>query len=278
MHDFIVRERQHEVLTEGVDHAKRQLALMMRAMHGLAANVPQRVVHPTHIPLHREAEPAGINGTRDASPSGRFFRDRHDAGELGMHHRVEVFEERDRVRVLATALIVRNPFAVRTRVVEVQHRRDRIDPQSVNVIVLAPEPSTRQQEVADLEATVVEDVGIPVRMKTATRIGVLVNRRAVEASQCVRVRREVRRHPIDQNADPGLMAPIDELHEVLRSPEATGRGEVARHLIAPRAVKGMLGDRHQLQVRVAQFVAVGDQRVSQLRIRQERATVGRATP
>ncbi len=49
--------------------------------------------------------------------------------------------------------------------------------------------------------------------------------------------------PIDQHSEAGLMAAVDEFHEITRSTEAAGRGEVRGDLIAPRSVKWMLGDR-----------------------------------
>ena len=52
--DFVVRERQGEVLAEGVNHAESQLALMMFAVDGFALEVAECVVHPAHVPLEAE--------------------------------------------------------------------------------------------------------------------------------------------------------------------------------------------------------------------------------
>ena len=81
------------------------------------------------------------------------------------------------------------------RVVEIQHRRDRIHAQPVDVVLLEPEQRVRQQEVADLVAAVVEDQRAPVLMLALPRIGVLVERGAVEPREAVRVLRKVSRAP-----------------------------------------------------------------------------------
>jgi len=47
-------------------------------------------------------------------------------------------------------------------------------------------------------------------MEALARIEILVERRAVEARQAVRVGREVRRHPVEQQADVRRMQRVDE--------------------------------------------------------------------
>ena len=82
-------------------------------------------------------------------------------------------------------------FAVLARVVEVEHRGDRIDAESVDVILVEPKDGGGQQKTADLVAAVVEDVTSPVGVKTLAVIGVLVDGRAVEACERPVVGREV---------------------------------------------------------------------------------------
>ena len=55
-------------------------------------------------------------------------------------------------------------------------------------------------------------------MVALARVGVLVQVRAVEEAQPVRVPGEVRRHPVEHHADAVLVQHIDEMHEVLRVP------------------------------------------------------------
>ncbi len=103
-------------------------------------------------------------------------------------------------------------------------------------------------------------------MLALARVGVLVQRGAVEAAQAVGVAGEVGRHPVDDHADAVLVAVVDEVHEILRRAVAAGGGVVADGLIAPAAGERMLADRQQLDVRVAHLQAVVDQLVGQFAI------------
>ena len=93
-------------------------------------------------------------------------------------------------------------------------------------------------------------------MVALARVGMLVEVRAVEEAQAVRVPREVRRHPVEDHADARLVQHVDEVHEVLRRAVARARREVAGALVAPGAVERVLHDRHQLDVREAHALHV----------------------
>ena len=110
-------------------------------------------------------------------------------------------------------------------------------------------------------------------MHSLPRVGVLVERRAVEMAQPVPVAREVGRHPVDHHADVGLVAVIDEVHEVFGRAVPAGRGEVAGRLVTPRAVERILAQRHELQVRVTHLVRVIDQLLGQLAIVEVAAAI-----
>ena len=152
-----------------------------------------------------------------------------------------------------TAEAVRNPLARLAPVVEVQHRGDRIHAQRVDVIHVEPEERAAGEEVAHLGAAVVENRAVPLGVESLARIGMLVEMRAVEVGEAVLVGRKMRRHPVQDHADPATVQVIDEIHEILRRAVARCRREVARDLVAPGAVERVLHDRHQLHVREAHF-------------------------
>ena len=64
-------------------------------------------------------------------------------------------------------------------------------------------------------------------------VGVFVEGGAIELGQTMPIGREVGRDPINDHSDPCLMEVIDQVHQILRGPESTGRSEVAGHLISP---------------------------------------------
>ena len=99
-------------------------------------------------------------------------------------------------------------------------------------------------------------------MSALARVGVLVQMRAVELGKAVGVAREMRRRPIEKDAEAGLMAPVDELHEFGGGAIAAGGGEVAESLVAPGAVEGMLHDGEQFDMGIAEIFHVGDELVA----------------
>ena len=174
---------------------------------------------------------------------------------------VEALQEVDGFEILAAAEAVGDPFALLARIVEVQHGRDGVDAQAVDVEFAQPVERVRQQEIADLVAAEVEDERAPFAVLALARVGVFVEGGAVEAPQSVGVAREVAGDPIENHAQAGLMAGVDEIAEVVGSAEARGGRVVAGDLIAPGAGEGVLHDGQQFEVRVAEVAHVGDQAV-----------------
>ena len=190
MHDLVVRERQHEVLGERVQHRERDLVVMPAAVHRILLDVLEHVVHPAHVPLVAEAETADVDRPADRRPRRRFLRDRDRARHAPVREHVELLEELDGLEVLAAAELVRNPLPRLARVIEVEHRRHRVDAQAVDVKLLEPEERVAEEERAHLVAAVVEDQRAPVLVLALARIGVLVERRAVELREAVAILRE----------------------------------------------------------------------------------------
>ncbi len=238
--------------------------MMEAAMHRIVLDITQRVVHPAHVPLEVEPEPAEVRRLRDAWKRRRFLGERHHARVVPTDRNVELAQELDRVEVLAAAVPVRHPFTGLAAVVEVQHRRDRIHAQAVDVIPVDPVQRVRHEEVAHLVPAVIEDLGAPVRMLAEPRVGVLVEARAVEVRETVFIARKMRRHPVDDHAQARLVTAVDEGHEILRRAEARTRRVVADHLVAPRAVKRVFGYAHEFEVRVALVLRVRNQLVRYL--------------
>jgi hypothetical protein len=113
-------------------------------------------------------------------------------------------------------------------------------------------------------------------MEALARIGVLEQVRAVEGSQSVGVGREVRRHPVEDHADAGLVQHVDQVHQVLRRAVARGRREVAGGLVAPGAVERMLRDRQQLDVRESAFAHMVGERMGDVAIGRQHVVAGPA--
>ena len=142
MHNFVMRERQQKILAVGVNLAKGQLIVVETAMHRIVRQIRQRVTHPAHVPFHREPEAADINRPRHHRPGGGLLGQGQRAGKIPMHHDVQLAQQFDGIQVLAPAVLVRNPFARLARVIQVKHRGDGVNAQSVQMTLLEPEVRT----------------------------------------------------------------------------------------------------------------------------------------
>ena len=82
---------------------------------------------------------------------------------------------------------------------------------------------------------------------------------------------EMRRYPVHNNAQTGLMCLVHKIHQVMRRAIPRSRGKIAGYLIAPRTVKRVLGERHTFNVGVPHLLCVRDQFIRELAIGIERA-------
>src|SRR4030095_564311 len=87
---------------------------------------------------------------------------------------VEVAQERYCTEVFPAAVDVGNPLAVLAPVVEIEHRGDRIDAKTVDVLLVEPEQRARQQESAHLVAVVVENRAVPLGVETLPGVSMFV--------------------------------------------------------------------------------------------------------
>src|SRR5579883_1631801 len=106
------------------------------------------------------------------------------------------------------------------RVIQIEHGRDGVYAQSVDVKFLQPVERVGKKKRFDLVAAVIERHGAPLAVFALARIGMFVESRAVEAIQRVRVAREMAWHPIEHDADAGLMTAVHEIPEIVGRSEA----------------------------------------------------------
>ena len=210
-----MRQRQDEVLGVRVHHAEGEFVVMELAMHGVALEVIERVVHPAHVPFHRETQPARIHGPADHGPVGGFLGHGDGAGRARMRHCVQRAQEFHRLQVFAAAMAVRDEVRA-AREIQVEHRGHGVHAQPVEVVFLQPVAGAGQQEALHLVALVIEDVRAPVLVLALARVFIFIERRAVETGEAMRIARKMRRHPVEQHADAGAMAAVDEVLQVIR--------------------------------------------------------------
>src|SRR5579862_8628899 len=80
--------------------------------------------------------------------------------------------------------------------------------------------------------------------------------RAVEKAKSGLVFREMRGNPVQNNSNFMLMEVVNEIHKICRRSKPARRSEIARRLISPRTVEGMLRKGQEFDVREAGIVNV----------------------
>ena len=78
---------------------------------------------------------------------------------------VEAAQEVDRFQVLAPTELVRNPFTLLARVVEIEHGSDGVHAKAVGMILVQPEHGARHQEAAHFAAAIIKDERLPIGME-----------------------------------------------------------------------------------------------------------------
>src|SRR5438128_10797763 len=108
----------------------------------------------------------------------------------------------------------------------------------------------RDEKIAEFIASEIKNERAPIGVLALTRIHVFVKIGAIEFSQTMRVFREMRRHPIHDHANAGLMTAVDKMAELVWFSEATGGRVIIGHLITPGTFEWMLRHGHQFGVAV----------------------------
>src|ERR1700728_2881605 len=168
-------------------------------------------------------------------------------------------QKSDGFEVFASAVDIGGPLALTTAVIAIEHRGNGIDAQTVDVKMLKPVQRASDQEALHFAAAEIVDVSIPIPMIPLERIEMFEQRSAIEARQSVRIGGEVRRHPVENDADTGGVQRLDETYQPLGRSELAARSEKAQRLIAPRSAEREFGDRQQFEVREMHFDQIGDE-------------------
>ena len=125
-----------------------------------------------------------------------------------------------------------------------------------------------RRKLRDVRLCEVEQDGAPWAVPQVWVIR-LVQAGAVKAGQRVIVRDKVGGNKVQNYPDAGLVAAVDQRHQLVRGTVAAGGRKVAGNLIPPGGVQWVLGEGQQLDVGVAHLPDVGDELVGQIVILEE---------
>ena len=185
-------------------------------------------------------------------------------GRFGERSLVQSLEEGHRLQVLLAAVLVGDPLPALAVVIQIQHGRHRVHPQTVNVVFLQPVHRAGHQEADHFGLSEVKHQGAPLLVLPFPGVLVLVAGCAVKGGKARGVLGEVGRDPVHNDPDPRLVAPVHKAHKVFGLAVTGGGGEIAHHLVAPGAIVGILGQGHKLNVGEPHVLHIGDQLVPQL--------------
>ena len=90
-----------------------------------------------------------------------------------------MFEELDGFEIFISAVLVRHPLARLFSVVEIQHRSNSIDTETVYVVLFYPIKRICQHKVFHFIFAVIKDLRSPLRVLALSRVGVLIQRLAI---------------------------------------------------------------------------------------------------
>ena len=70
VHHLVVRQRQHEVLAEGIHQAEGDFVVVPAPVHRILVHVLQGIIHPAHVPFEMETQAAGMHRRGHARECG----------------------------------------------------------------------------------------------------------------------------------------------------------------------------------------------------------------
>ena len=266
MNDLVVGQRQDIILTGGVGDSECHLIVVEFSEIWIQFHVLQEIMHPAHVPLEGEAETSLFRRFCDTRPCSGLLSDHHGTGEMSGEDTVQMAEELDGFEVLVLAVLIRNPVSIAAAVIQVQHGRDGIYAETVNMEVLYPVEGVSDQEVFDLIFAVIEDLCAPVRVLALSRVRVFIERLTVEVGKSVGILREVGRNPVEDDTDPFFVEVVHKVHELFWSAVTGSRRVVAGNLIAPGTVVWMFRNSHEFYVGVAHLLYIISQLVGSFHI------------
>ncbi len=167
-----------------------------------------------------------------------------------------MLEELNSLKVLVAAVDICSPFALLPVIVKVEHGRHSVYSETVHMELVEPVISAGNKERAYLSLTVIENSGAPCLMLLFAVICVFVAAGAVELIETCLVLGKVCRYPVKDNADACGVEHIYHLSHVVGSSVARGRCKIARYLIAPRSVVGVLRQGHELNMSIGHLLEI----------------------
>src|SRR5712691_2679478 len=126
-----------------------------------------------------------------------------------MSYMIEFAQEFNRLKIFTPAILVGDPFALATGVIQVQHRGNGVHAEAIDMEAVAPEQRICEKEITDFVTAIIEDQRSPILVGAFAGIFMFVKSGAIKACKGPVVPWEMSGHPIDDHADPTLVKRVD---------------------------------------------------------------------
>ena len=151
--------------------------------------------------------------------------------------------------------------------IQIEHGRDAIKTEAVEMVFLQPEFQIAQKEVNHFRLAVIEALGAPGGMITPTALMEELIGGAVEEVDALQsVADGVGVNNIQQDTNAHAVGLVDEIHQIFRCAESAGGGVETADLVAEGTVEGVLHNCHQLDGVVAKILHMGQNVIGKLTI------------
>ena len=142
MHHLVVREGEQVIFRPGVEDRLGYLVVVIDPINWIFLDVLQGVMHPTHVPLEAKAESTTFGRTCYTRPRSGLFSDHHATRNLAITSRGELLQEPNRTKIFTAAKFVRDPLPLIPRIIQVEHRRNSIYADSIDMKLFEPVQGT----------------------------------------------------------------------------------------------------------------------------------------
>ena len=253
VYHLVVGKGEEEQVVIKIAHREEQLVFVRCTLLKRSGKVIKGVVHPTQVPLVVKAKPAINHRSGDLDEVAGILGNQHHLWVV-LGHGIVGGAQKPKPGLIESILL---PAVV------VDEVGDRIIADAVKVVDRTPEIQRGAQKAEDVRLGEIEQRTSPLA-ESGVRVVRLIQAGAVELQKSVAVQHKVGGHKIQNHSDARPVAAVDKLHQPDRRAVAAGGAEIAGHLIPPRGVQRMLGERKQLDVGVAHLLHILDQRLRQL--------------
>ena len=130
-------------------------------------------------------------------------------------------------------------------VILIQHRGHAIETVAVEMIFLKPITHIRQQKLQSFGLSIVEKLGVPLRVHAfKSWLKILIFSAIEEIYTFTHVFHRMRMNQVHNHEQSHAMSGIHEFFQFFRRTETRAGSKEIRHMIAKRAIIRMLGDSH----------------------------------